>query len=395
MMNESVSHGRSLELIAVRKRYGKQLVLNNINLSVEAGSFTSLVGPSGSGKTTTLSVVAGLVRPDSGAVEVGGVDVTSRPPHRRNLGFVFQDYALFPHMTVEKNIGYPLKLRGVPRSEIKRKVADAIALVRLDGLGKRHPAQLSGGQRQRVAFARAIVFDPELLLMDEPLGALDASLRAHLQREIVRIGREIGITILYVTHDQDEALSMSDNIVVFNNGAVEQVGTPQQIYNSPQTAFVANFFGTGALVQGHLGAGADPYVTTGTGNAIRVSSGSVANIGAGTGDRVAILLRPEFLGIREIDGPDPLRLNPIGNGRITDVVYHGGSARVRVQVDGYPELTSRMDPGVTERFRVGDTVIVGLFGATRPPVVPLQARTTGFSDATDGSKSREPIDASV
>jgi putative spermidine/putrescine transport system ATP-binding protein len=232
-----------VRLVGVRKAYGDVAAVDGVDLEVRRGEFFTLLGPSGSGKTTTLRLIAGFERPDSGRVELAGEDVTGRPPYARDVNTVFQDYALFPHMTVGENVEYGLRVKGVKGAERRRAAQEALDMVRLSGLGERKPAQLSGGQRQRVALARSIVNRPRVLLLDEPLGALDLKLREEMQVELKRIQQEVGITFVYVTHDQDEALTMSDRLAVFNRGRIEQVGGPAEVYEHPQTEFVAGFVG--------------------------------------------------------------------------------------------------------------------------------------------------------
>jgi putative spermidine/putrescine transport system ATP-binding protein len=236
----------ALRVAGLRKTYGDVVALQGLDLEVAPGEFFTMLGPSGSGKTTTLRLIAGFERPDAGTVELGGEDVTRRPPYQRDVNTVFQDYALFPHMTVGENVAYGLMVKGMGRRERAQRAAQALELVRLPGLEQRKPIQLSGGQRQRVALARALVNRPRVLLLDEPLGALDLKLRQEMQLELKRIQRELteGITFVYVTHDQEEALTMSDRIAVFSEGRLEQVGTPADIYEHPVNAFVAGFVGT-------------------------------------------------------------------------------------------------------------------------------------------------------
>lgn len=236
----------------ISQKYGDVAALKQVSLQVAPGEFVTLLGPSGSGKTTTLRIIAGFSRPDEGRVLLNGRDLTDVPPHQREIGMVFQNYALFPHMSIAENISFPLKMRNWPRDRIRSTVEGALAMVRMTGLGGRGPRELSGGQQQRIALARALVFRPQLLLMDEPLGALDRKLREEMQIEIVRIGREEGITIIYVTHDQEEALAMSDRIAVYHNGRIEQIGSPQEIYQRPGSLFVANFIGESTTLKGKL-----------------------------------------------------------------------------------------------------------------------------------------------
>jgi len=236
-------------LQSIHKAYADVIAVDEIDLDVDSGEFFTLLGPSGSGKTTTLRIIAGFERPDGGAVRLGGADVTHTPPHKRDVNTVFQDYALFPHMTVAENVAYGLKVKGVDRAERTRRVDEVLERVRLDGYGRRKPIQLSGGQRQRVALARAIVNRPQVLLLDEPLGALDLKLRQEMQVFLKTLQRELGMTFLYVTHDQEEALTMSDHVAVFNEGRIEQVGTPTEIYQQPVTEFVAGFVGTSNILE--------------------------------------------------------------------------------------------------------------------------------------------------
>src|SRR5216683_476127 len=239
----------AIHVAGLRKRYGDVVALADVDLDIRAGEFFTLLGPSGSGKTTLLRLIAGFERPDAGRIELGGADVTRVPPYSRNVNTVFQDYALFPHMTVAQNIEYGLRVRRVAKAHRRDKVDRALEMVRLPGLGARKPGQLSGGQRQRVALARAIVNEPEVLLLDEPLGALDLKLRQEMQLELLRVQREVGITFIYVTHDQEEALTMSDRIAVLNGGSIEQIGGPVEVYEQPRTEFVAGFIGVSNLIE--------------------------------------------------------------------------------------------------------------------------------------------------
>jgi putative spermidine/putrescine transport system ATP-binding protein len=237
-----------IRLRNLRKSYGEVAAVDGVDLDVARGEFFTLLGPSGSGKTTTLRMIAGFERPDAGEIELGGRDVSRLPPFERNVNTVFQDYALFPHMTVQQNVEYGLKVKRVAKAERRERAAEALRAVRLEGFGARKPGQLSGGQRQRVALARAIVNRPQALLLDEPLGALDLKLRQELQLELKELQQELGMTFVYVTHDQEEALTMSDRIAVFNEGRIEQVGTPATMYEHPATRFVAGFIGTSNII---------------------------------------------------------------------------------------------------------------------------------------------------
>src|SRR5215472_7395786 len=249
-MADQVADGvAAISVRSLRKNYGDVVALDGVDLEIRQGEFFTLLGPSGSGKTTLLRLIAGFERPDGGAIYLAGREISKVPPYARNVNTVFQDYALFPHMSVLQNVEYGMRVRGVAKAERRNRAERAIEMVRLGGLGERKPAQLSGGQRQRVALARAIVNEPEVLLLDEPLGALDFKLRQEMQIELQHVQREVGITFVYVTHDQEEALAMSDRIAVLSNGRIEQVGTPLEVYERPQTDFVAGFIGISNLIE--------------------------------------------------------------------------------------------------------------------------------------------------
>ncbi|BBK38228.1 polyamine-transporting ATPase [Allostella sp. ATCC 35155] len=284
----STSLSQPLHLAGIEKRFGTVVAIGGVDLAVEQGEFLTLLGPSGSGKTTLLKIIAGFEHPDRGTVRIGPVDVTHTPPGRRNIGMVFQNYALFPHLTVERNVAFPLAVRRVAKAEIAHRVQAALALVELDGYQARMPSQLSGGQQQRVALARAIVFDPGLLLLDEPFGALDRRLRQQLQEEVRRLQRRLGLTAIFVTHDQEEALLMSDRIAVMNGGAIEQLGAPHEIYARPRTVFAAGFIGESNLWRGAV-AGREGDRTT-----LRLDDGTtLTTTAAPTGGPVAAIVRPE------------------------------------------------------------------------------------------------------
>jgi putative spermidine/putrescine transport system ATP-binding protein len=294
-----------VEAIALHRSYGDVVAVDGVDLAIPAGEFFTLLGPSGSGKTTTLRLIAGFEQPDSGRVLLGGTDVTRHPPYARNVNTVFQDYALFPHMTVAENVAYGLRVKGVKREERRARAGEALEMVRLAGLGPRRPGQLSGGQRQRVALARAIVNRPRLLLLDEPLGALDLKLRQEMQLELMRIKNEVGITFVYVTHDQEEALTMSDRLAVFRDGRIEQVGTPADVYERPTSEFVAGFVG-------------------------------VSNVLQRDGRRFTV--RPEKIRLLA-DGDQPAPGSVVEEGRIREVVYVGMVTRYIVDLERGGSLT--------------------------------------------------------
>jgi putative spermidine/putrescine transport system ATP-binding protein len=310
-----------LALRGVSKRYGNQLAVDALDLDLRTGEFLTLLGPSGSGKTTTLMMVAGLQQPDAGTIALAGAPVADLPPYRRDIGMVFQHYALFPHMTVRRNVGFPLEMRRLPRQEIVRLVDDALDLVRLPGLGDRLPKELSGGQQQRVALARAMVYRPALLLMDEPLGALDRKLREQLQLEIKRVHRERDISVLYVTHDQEEALTMSDRIAVFNQGRIEQIGTPEELYDRPQTRFVAGFIGDTNLLSGRAVSSANGVCEVETpAGLVRASARQPIAVGAG----VTVTVRPERVSLAAEGEGLP--------GTVVDVIFVGTARKYVVRL---------------------------------------------------------------
>jgi putative spermidine/putrescine transport system ATP-binding protein len=294
-----------VRLRGLRKLYGEVVAVDGVDLDVARGEFFTMLGPSGSGKTTTLRLIAGFESPDEGTISLRGRDVSGDPPYARDVNTVFQDYALFPHMTVGENVAYGLKIKRVPRAERRTRVDEALETVQLAGYGGRRPAQLSGGQRQRVALARALVNRPQVLLLDEPLGALDLKLRQEMQIELKRIQREVGITFIYVTHDQDEALTMSDRLAVFNQGKIEQVGPPAEVYEHPTTEFVAGFVGVSNLLER---------------------------------DGATISVRPEKIRILAEGEPEDAGAQ-VERGTIREVVYAGMATRYIVELDAGGELT--------------------------------------------------------
>jgi len=307
----------------LRKNYGPVVAVDGVDLDIGSGEFFTMLGPSGSGKTTLLRLIAGFETPDGGTIELGGREITRVPPYARDVNTVFQDYALFPHMSVAQNIEYGMRVRGIGKSERRNRAGRALDMVRLTGLGNRKPAQLSGGQRQRVALARAIVNEPQVLLLDEPLGALDLKLRQEMQLELQHVQREVGITFVYVTHDQEEALSMSDRIAVLNRGRIEQVGTPLEVYERPQTDFVAGFIGISNLIER---------------------------------DGRHMTVRPEKIRLLS-DGEEPPEGSRTETGRIRDIVYVGVITRYIIDLDAGGQLVvarqNEQAPPTTQR--VGGT----------------------------------------
>ncbi|ADZ71507.1 ABC transporter ATP-binding protein [Polymorphum gilvum] len=314
-----------LDLKNLRKSFGALTVVKDFSLSVEAGEFVSLLGPSGCGKTTVLRMVAGFETPSSGAIEIADQDVTRVKANARNIGMVFQAYALFPNLTVAQNVAFGLKVKGMKRAETDARVAEMLKLIGLPDLGGRYPFQLSGGQQQRVALARALAPRPRVLLLDEPLSALDAKIRVSLRAEIREIQRELGITTIFVTHDQEEALSMSDRIVVMNGGVAEQVGVPFEIYNRPATRFVANFVGTLNTFQARID-DADRSVVSLAGVPLTLPGGG---LDGRAGDSLAIALRPEALHLGRYDGCEAVL-----PATIEDVHFMGSIIRLRIDIAG-------------------------------------------------------------
>jgi putative spermidine/putrescine transport system ATP-binding protein len=319
------------------KRYGDVTAVDHVDLEVAPGEFVTLLGPSGSGKTTTLMMVAGFTPPTAGDIRVDDRSITGMPPDRRNIGVVFQSYALFPHMSVADNIGFPLRMRRVPRPVIVEKVAAAVEMVRLSGYGARMPRQLSGGQQQRVALARALVFDPELLLMDEPLGALDRNLRDQMKEEITRLHRELGVTVLYVTHDQEEALTLSDRVVLMHRGRVEQVGRAHELYEGPRTTFAAEFIGESNLLRGRLEMDGDRawFVSDG-GARLRAPCGP----GSTRGGALLFFLRPEKIAL--VDAAAGGHADAGASGTVEAATYAGDVTRYRVRVGAEDTLVAKV-----------------------------------------------------
>jgi putative spermidine/putrescine transport system ATP-binding protein len=342
------SAGGAIEVRDAVKHYGDVAALDGISVSVRPGEFLTLLGPSGSGKTTTLNAIAGFVDLTSGDILLDGEPIAPIPTHRRNIGVIFQNYALFPHLRAAANVAYPLKQRKVPRAERERRVEETLELVGLQGVGRRYPRELSGGQQQRVAFARAIVFNPRVLLMDEPLGALDRKLRESLQRQIKSIHRDLGITFVYVTHDQEEALALSDRIAVFRDGRIEQVGSPAELYERPRSRFVAEFMGESTVLPGRFEDGAGAFRAAALEHPVRVAGDAPSR-------ECCLVLRPQKLTLAATatrgrhDNEVP--------GVVADVSYLGASRRVSVDCGG-TQFFVREDTHRTAPVEVGDEVLV-------------------------------------
>lgn len=325
----------SLRIHELCKRYGDFVALAPTSLDVAKGEFLTLLGPSGSGKTTLLSLIAGLAHPDEGRILIDDADVTYSPAYARDIGVVFQNYALFPHMTIEDNIAFPLKMRKVLDAEARRRTAEALETVHLPHVAKRYPRELSGGQQQRIALARCIVYRPAIILMDEPLGALDKKLRDQMQLEIKRIHRELGTTIVYVTHDQEEAMTLSDRICLMNAGAIEQLGTPQDLYFRPRSVFVADFLGESnllsATVRGVDGNGLDIVLTEQAAPSRAVGNGS----SFAAGQPIKVMVRPQNLVVGEAGGGQL-------SGRLVDVMISGSLTRLYIapETAGLPQLVA-------------------------------------------------------
>jgi putative spermidine/putrescine transport system ATP-binding protein len=347
MPGDRAPQGASISMRGLTKRYGDFTAVDAIDLEARPGEFLTLLGPSGSGKTTTLNMIAGFVDVTEGDLLIDGQPVADLPPYKRNIGMVFQHYALFPHMTVAQNIEYPLRQRRIPSAERRTLVAQALDMVGLGALGGRRPKELSGGQQQRVALARAMVYSPRVLLMDEPLGALDKKLRDTLQLEIKRIHSDLGTTFVYVTHDQDEALILSDRIAVFNNARIEQIGSPTELYEYPTTLFVAQFLGESSLFHGV--ADEDREVNA---NGHRLSA--VRGPEHLRGAHVAVVVRPERIRI-EPDGARPNSINAVP-GTVVQHIYLGNSRKVEVRLDDDTIVLVRESAGALSVSGTGERV---------------------------------------
>jgi spermidine/putrescine transport system ATP-binding protein len=330
------SSAETVRFSNVSKSFGSTVAVDSVSFDIAPGEFFSLLGPSGCGKTTTLRLLAGFERPDAdgGEIHIGGALVNGKRPYERNLGMVFQNYALFPHLTVERNVAFGLEQRRVPKAEIPGRVRRALEMVRLppDTYARRKPGELSGGQKQRVALARALVVEPPILLLDEPLGALDLKLRKDMQLELKALNRESGITFVYVTHDQEEALTMSDRIAVMDSARIAQIGTPAEIYEQPRTAFVARFIGESSFIEGKVVARQDERVTVERPDGSRVEVCGDRSVGA----RARVSVRPENLALEPVNGY--VNGHNAINGTVSQLIYRGEMLHVRVAVDAGEDI---------------------------------------------------------
>lgn len=328
----------------VQKSYdGENLVVKNFNLDIQRGEFITMLGPSGSGKTTCLMMLAGFETVTHGEISIDRQPVNDISPQKRGIGMVFQNYALFPHMTIAENLAFPLKVRGLSSSDIQDKVKKSLDMVAMGPLGNRMPAQLSGGQKQRVALARALIFEPRLVLMDEPLGALDKQLREQMQYEIKRLSKQLGITVVYVTHDQTEALTMSDRIAVFNDGVVQQLANPSDLYEKPETAFVASFIGENNRLTGEVIERDGGYCQVQVGN-LRVKAVAAKSASTARGTKTTLSIRPERVYLDPTDGQCDNRLPA----KIQELIYHGDHLRLRLSVADQDDFIVKVVNGVNQ-----------------------------------------------
>jgi spermidine/putrescine transport system ATP-binding protein len=373
-----------VRLVGVTKRFGDTVAVDHVDLEVESGEFFSLLGPSGCGKTTTLRMIGGFEQPTEGRIELQGEDVTWLPPYRRNVNTVFQNYALFPHLSVYDNIAFGLRRRRVPEREVRERVTEMLRLVELPGYEKRRPSQLSGGQAQRVALARALVNRPAVLLLDEPLGALDLKLRKQMQVELKRIQQEVGITFIYVTHDQEEAMTMSDRIAVMNRGRYEQLGDPESLYERPATRFVAGFLGVSNLLPATLDGTVGAYAVARLRDDTRVRIPRELTVGL---RRIEVGVRPEKIRLREPEEPVPDGLNTL-SGVVRDASYLGVSTSYIVEVRGGARLTvyeQNVERATrSELWRPGEEVRLS-WSPDHTFVVPIEEDAGPQSDVGDGA----------
>jgi spermidine/putrescine ABC transporter ATP-binding subunit len=337
----------------LNKQFGDVVAVDNVTLNVRKGEFLTFLGPSGSGKTTILMMVAGFQTPTSGKIFIEEEMVVFKPPFKRNIGMVFQNYALFPHITVFDNIAFPLRMRKVEERRISEQVEQALNLIQLSGLGKRYPKQLSGGQQQRVALARALVYNPPVLLMDEPLGALDKKLREHMQLEIKHLHQTVGITVIYVTHDQGEALTMSDRIAVMNLGRIEQIGTPNDLYEKPQNKFVADFIGESNFIEAEVIAKKGERVDLITSKGMKIIASLKYPL---TAQKVNVVIRPERICFVN----SPQEKTNTYQGTVEEVIYIGDTLKYKVSIDPKESLViSQKNDKWAKWYKVGDRILLG------------------------------------
>lgn len=343
-----------VRLERVTKKFGDVVAVDDVSLDIGRGEFVTLLGPSGSGKTTTLMMIAGFELPSSGLIFIDGEMVVYKPPHKRNIGMAFQSYALFPHMTIFDNIAFPLRMRRRPKEEIGREVDRALALVKLPDFGHRYPRQLSGGQQQRIALARSLVYNPPVLLMDEPLGALDKKLREHMQLEIKHLHQSLGITVVYVTHDQSEALTMSDRIALMNEGRIEQIGAPADLYEKPANKFVANFIGdTNLIPEASVVGEREGRLELVCPSGLRLATTCHT---LSSSPSLSLAIRPERIAIL---GPEEKR-DQVFQGVVGEVVFLGNSYKYRILLEGKETVTVTIsNDRLREILKVGDQVLVG------------------------------------
>ena len=357
-----------VRFVGVRKTYdGEHLVVKDLNLDIRRGEFLTLLGPSGSGKTTSLMMLAGFEVPTDGDIFLDNRPIKNLPAHKRDIGMVFQNYALFPHMTVAENLAFPLSVRRMPKAEVAERVAAALAMIKLEPLANRRPGQLSGGQQQRVALARALVFQPKLVLMDEPLGALDKRLREHMQLEIKRLHEATGITVVYVTHDQSEALTMSDRIAVFNDGIIQQIDSPTKLYEEPANSFVATFIGENNRLSGQVAevSQGEARVRLDDGAEVRARAVNVA-----AGERTTLSIRPERVRLLRGDEGDSATANRLP-AVLTDLIYLGDHSLAVLEAAGNSEFMVKLPPLAAQGLNHGAPVTLAFDAADARALDPV------------------------
>ena len=350
--------GYQLELHNVIKLFGNVKAVDNVSLDIEHGEFLTLLGPSGSGKTTTLNMIAGFEIPTNGEILLENEDITTVAPNNRGIGMVFQNYALFPHMTVFDNIAFPLKMRKIPSDKIRKMTREALELVKLPGFESRYPHQLSGGQQQRIALARAIVFQPKILLMDEPLGALDKKLRDHMRLEIKHLQESLNITVIYVTHDQEEALTMSDRIAIMNYGKIIQLDTPVELYESPENLFVADFIGESNFLQGRVAEVNGDSASIETRQGLKVWVRQRTRIEPN--EEISVAVRPEKIQILSGENNDQSEIVNRYTGKIEEIVYVGEARIYRISLAPEVIINAKVQSGPdVQKYDIGDSIVVG------------------------------------